>query len=187
VDVEPNGIEAANKLADRNKLGEIASFKQLDVSQELPFPDEQFNAVMSIDVIIHIQNRDFLFTEIARVLQPRGVFAFTDAGVITGPVTDEECAARSINGLTLFHQPSYNETALRKTGFEIIDIKDSTQNLIQIAEGRKGARLKFKDELEKWERAQTFDREQLYLETIIKLATEKRLSRFTYFAVKIDT
>jgi len=184
VDMEPNGIEAANKSVHRNELKEIVSFKQLDVSQELPFSDQQFSAVVSIDVIIHIQNRDVLFSEIARILQPRGVFAFTDAGVVTGTVTDEEFAARSINVLTLFHSPSYNETILRKAGFEIIDIKDTTDNLIQIAGGRKEARLKFKDELEKLESAETFAREQLYLETILKLATEKRLSRFTYFARK---
>lgn len=42
----------------------------------LPFPDEQFHVVVSVDTIECIQNKDALISEIHRVLKPRGkVFA----------------------------------------------------------------------------------------------------------------
>lgn len=74
LDLNPAGIEFCRK---KHTLAGL-EFVQGD-AQNLPFPDQAFDAVVNIESS-HLYPRfpDFL-TEVARVLRPRGYFLYTDA------------------------------------------------------------------------------------------------------------
>jgi ubiquinone/menaquinone biosynthesis C-methylase UbiE len=71
----------------REELGEQATVVQGDAT-ELPFEDGRFSAVVCFTMLHHIPSRqmqDRVFVEIARVLEPGGIFAGTDS-VGVGPL-----------------------------------------------------------------------------------------------------
>jgi SAM-dependent methyltransferase len=81
-----------------------------------PFADSSFDAVISVDVMVHLRNREMFFDEMARLLVPGGRLLLTDAGVITGPISNEEVERRSSNGYTQFVPPGGNENLLGAAG-----------------------------------------------------------------------
>ena len=78
----------------------------------LPFPDGAFDAVLSVDAINHLPDRHGTLTEWARLLRPGGRLLFTDALVVTGPVSKPEIDIRSSLGFYLFVPPGVNEAAI---------------------------------------------------------------------------
>jgi len=133
-------------------------------------------------VILHLRDRLKIFREVARVLVPGGRFLFTDAGVITGPVSDQEVQLRSVYGCTQFVPPGFNESALELAGFRLIERQDRTASLLKNASGRREARLAHRAELGPLEGSTDFERHQLYLETVIALSQRGSLSRIMYLA-----
>jgi SAM-dependent methyltransferase len=184
IDVNQDGIDVGRKLASQEGLAEKVTLMQVDAAQGLPFPEGSFDVVLSFETVIHIKNRDSLFAEIARVLLPGGDFLFTDAGILTGFVSSEEIALRCINGFHLFHPPGANEKLLQKQGFDLRKIENTTNCVAEIARARLRARDKFKSNLIVIESTECFEQEQSYGEVAMRLAEEKRLSRFSYWAKK---
>ena len=97
-----------------------ARFEAVDASRPLPFPAGTFDAIVSNDAMCHIADRPDVLRDWHRVLRPGGRILFTDALVVTGPVTHEELATRSSIGFYLFVPPGVNEAMLREAGFEIL-------------------------------------------------------------------
>jgi SAM-dependent methyltransferase len=137
---------------------------------------------MSLDVVLHLRDRLSTFREVARVLIPAGKFLFTDAGVITGAISDEEIRLRAMHGHTQFVPPSFNENMLGLVGFRLIDHKDRTVSLLKTATGRLSARLGHREELEQLEGSSYFEQQQRYLETVIYLSQRGAVSRLMYLA-----
>lgn len=54
-------------------------------ADELPFKDESFNAIHFKDALVHIENKQKLFSEMHRVLRPSGVLLLTSAQNLNGP------------------------------------------------------------------------------------------------------
>ena len=46
------------------------------VGEDLPYPEAHFDAVVCVDVLEHVQDLDRVLSEIARVLEPGGMFLF---------------------------------------------------------------------------------------------------------------
>jgi len=69
------------------------TFRQAD-AEELPFGDETFDAVVSNFVVHHLARPEKVFTEIARVLKPKGRFAFVVWGA---PEAQSSIGAFSVN------------------------------------------------------------------------------------------
>ena len=118
----------------------------------------------------------------ARVLVPGGRFLFTDAGVITGSISDEEMRLRAVHGPNHFVPPGFNERMLELAGFRLLESADRTLSLLQNARGRLAARLAHRAELEKIEGSANFERQQRYLETVIGLSDRGAVSRMMYLA-----
>jgi SAM-dependent methyltransferase len=76
VDWSPVGVAHAQKAALRMGLADRAWFEVADASAT-GLPDESCDAVMSIDALQLVPDRPAAIREVARVLRPGGVFAFT--------------------------------------------------------------------------------------------------------------
>jgi SAM-dependent methyltransferase len=182
IDLSVPAITAARTRAASLELGEKLSFRQADLNQPLPYLNASFNAVLCLDVILHLSDRLAIFREIERILIPGGRFLFTDAAVITGAVSADEFRLRANRGFTQFVPPGVNEHVLKDSGFEIIEVIDRTLSLLQTAKGRLDARLAHERELRDMEDATDFEREQQYLGVVVELSQRRALSRMIYLA-----
>jgi SAM-dependent methyltransferase len=182
VDLSAPAIEAARTRADALGLRALLHFQQGDLDVRLPFPSGAFDAAMSLDVILHLRDRETLFHEIARVLKPGGHFFFTDAGVLTGSLTEEERRLRASTAPLVFVAPDFDARALESAGFRLIDSHDSTEHVITVARGRLSARTLYREELLTQEGDAEFVKQQRYLETVVALSERRALSRISYLA-----
>jgi SAM-dependent methyltransferase len=182
LDVSANAIAAARARAASLGLSEKITLQQADLNEPIPFADAHFHAVVSIDVVLHLRDRAAFFGEVARALVPGGRFLFTDAGVITGPVSSEEIQSRTPHGYAQFVPPDVNEQLLERASLRLIEQSDRTPNLLKSAAGRLAARESRRIELEKLEGSPTFLRQQQYLQTVLALAQRAALSRIMYLA-----
>src|SRR5229473_7663847 len=182
LDVSANAIAAARARAASLRLSEQIILQQADLNESLPSADARFHAVVSIDVILHLRDRAAIFEEVARVLAPAGRFLFTDAGVITGPVSSEEIQRRTPHGYAQFVPPGVNEQLLERAGFRLIETCNRTPALVKSAAGRLAARESRRIELEKLEGRPTLLQQQQYLQTVLTLAQRAALSRIMYLA-----
>ena len=181
-DQSPPAIAAGQARAASLGLDGFVTLHEADLNGPIPFASGSFDAAMSLDVILHLRDRVGLFREVARVLIPGGRFLLTDAGVITGSISDEEIRARAIHGYTQFVPSGFNERMLAVAGFRLIGLNDRTASLLTNARGRLAARFAHRAELEKLEGSTYFERQQRYLETVIALSQRGAVSRMMYLA-----
>lgn len=172
---------AAGRDASQSPTDRI-TFKIADLDDPLPLARHSFQAAMSLDVILHLRNRARSFAEIARVLVPGGRFLFTDAAIVTGPISDDEIRLRSVHGHTQFVPPGFNERTLEQAGMRVLATIDRTASLQEIAARRQTARRAHRTELERVEGPQAFDRQQRYLDCVGALARRGALTRMMYVA-----
>ena len=184
IDINENGIQNAKHLASENGLDGKIEFSLADASEQLPFPDESFDIIVSIDSINHFRSRDKVFSEFKRILKKGGRLLFTDAVVITGILTNEEIAIRSSLGFFLFVPKGENERLLNETGWKEISSTDVTENIISISLKWHNAREKRKIDLLKFEDEAKFNGLQSFFRVTYLVSSEKRLSRFMYTAIK---
>ena len=89
IDVEHPMLDRATRLVERAGLSE-----QIDLTivkpGRLPFEDTSFDIVFSKGVIIHIEDKHALFSEIIRVLKPGGGFVADDW--LSGEAASEKAA-----------------------------------------------------------------------------------------------
>ena len=114
IDLLEEGIATATRLADERALNDRARFIRVDAGARLPFDDQSFDAVISIDVMCHLPNRADILREWHRVTAPGARILFTDPTIVTGLVTDAEIAARSAVGIYVFSARSVNEELLSR-------------------------------------------------------------------------
>jgi SAM-dependent methyltransferase len=181
-DLSEEAITAGRARATSLGLDALAAFQEADLNQPLPFASAAFDAVMSLDVMLHLRDRLALFKEVARVLVPGGRFLFTDAGVITGAISDEEVRLRSVHGYAQFVPPGFNERMLEQAGFRLVERQDRTASLLKNAAGRLAARSAHRAELEPLESSASFEGQQRYLETVVGLSQRGAASRMMYLA-----
>jgi SAM-dependent methyltransferase len=185
VDLHDAGVAAANTSAEEQGLSERARFVLGDARQPLPFEDGSFDALLCIDSINHMYDRSRVLAEWHRVLRPGGRVLFTDPITITGMIRREEMAARSQGmGEFVFTAPGYDGTLLEGAGFEDIRVEDVTPNMAAVASAWRGARARHAQELDKLEGAEANASFQDFLEVVERLASERRLSRLAYLALK---
>ena len=134
LDINEEGIKTATQQALDAKIYD-ARFQLANVDQPLPFDNETFDAVMCVDSMNHFRDRLGYFREWQRALKPGKHALFTDPVVITGPVSNEELAARSNIGFFLFVPLETTENFIKEAGFKLIRREDVTGN-IELTSGR---------------------------------------------------
>jgi ubiquinone/menaquinone biosynthesis C-methylase UbiE len=184
VDVNPHGVEAARARAREQGLSSRVSFQLADAAQLLPFPDQSFDAIFCNDSINHFPGRPVVFRDWHRVLRPGGRLLFTDPVVVTGPVTNEELQARSSIGFFLFLPAGCNERLLAESGFEVLEVRDVTEGMASISGRWRDAREELRPGLVALEGEEGFEGVQRFLTVAHTLASERRLSRFMYLALR---
>ena len=172
---------AATRMASLG-LTDRVTLQVADLDEPLPLGRHSFEAVISLDVVLHLRNRSQAFADVARVLVPAGRFLFTDAAVITGPVSDDEIRLRSVHGHTQFVPPGFNERTLEQAGLRVLARVDRTAGLQAIAARRQAARLARRAELERVEGSEAFHRHQRYLDCVCALARRGSMARMMYVA-----
>jgi len=104
VDLNEHGVANGRRLAALQGLADRVSFERVDAAKPLPRPDATFDAVVSNDAMCHIANRLDVLRDWHRVLRAGGRILFTDAMVVTGPVSHEELGLQGF--LACVHQLS---------------------------------------------------------------------------------
>jgi SAM-dependent methyltransferase len=184
VDVNASGVATANAAATRAGLAERLHFMVADATQPLPFDDNTFDGLLCIDSMNHFPNRSDSLKEWCRILKPGGRAIFTDPVVLTGPVTNEELAARSSIGLFVFVPKGLNEELIVKAGFKLVSQLDATENAALVSRRWREARQRFRDDLLRMEGAENFEGVQKFLGAVQRLTEERRLSRIAYVVEK---
>ena len=183
LDINEEGVKTARQLARAASMPR-ARFQLADVTQRLPFPQETFDAVMCIDSANHFGDRLAVLREWHRVLKAGRRILFTDPVVITGPVSNEELAARSSIGFFLFMPLDVTQRFIQEAGFKLVVCEDVTGN-IELTSGRWfTARQKHREDLIKIEGRDRFEGLQTFFGTVHRLTGERRLSRFVFVAEK---
>ncbi len=184
VDLNEHGVRNARALAESKGVAQRTRFEAVDASRPLPFADGSFDAVISNDAMCHIANRAAVLRDWHRLLKPGGRALFTDAMVVTGPVSHEELAVRSSIGFYLFVPPDANEAMLCEAGFTVLAVQDVTGNAAEVASRWHAARARHRAALVAREGEANFEGLQRFLRCVHALSVERRLSRFAYLAEK---
>jgi SAM-dependent methyltransferase len=146
----------------------------------LPYPDAHFDAIICIDAINHLQDRQRVVGDWARLLKPGGRLLFTDPTTVTGPLTNAEIATRSSIGFFLFVPLGYDEGVVKSSGLGLRRSEDVTANMAEVAERRRAARASRSEALRRIEGDLTYEGQQEFLAVAARVAREGRLSRFVY-------
>jgi SAM-dependent methyltransferase len=182
IDANLSAIEEARRSAKAPE--ERACFEQVDANEQLPFEDGSFDAVFSNDAMCHIPDRSRALKEWFRVLKPGGRIVYTDAMILTGPITNQELMTRSSIGSYLFVPPGENERLIREAGFGLSAIVDLTSKAAAISERWHDARARRRDDLVSIEGIETFQGLQKFLSCVHTVSEKRLLSRFMYAARK---
>jgi ubiquinone/menaquinone biosynthesis C-methylase UbiE len=184
VDFHEQAVSAAHTLTAERRLEHLAKFQHADASITLPFPDNSFDVLLCIDAINHLADRPRVVADWARLLKPGGRLLFTDATIVTGPLTNAEIATRSSAGFYLFVPQKYDEEVIAQAGLRLRKVENVTQSTAEVADRRLRARAARREDLTKIEGQQAFEAQQDFLSVAALLAREDRLSRFVFVADK---
>ncbi len=77
IDVEGPVIETARRYGVEKQLGDRVEFIRTAPGR-LPFADENFDIVFSKDALVHVGDKESIFSEFFRVLKPGGLVAASD-------------------------------------------------------------------------------------------------------------
>lgn len=186
VDLSANAIAAGRARVTSLRLQDSVELHQIDMNDSLPFERGSFDAVISLDAILHLRDRSRAFLEVARLLALQGRFLLTDSAVLTGSISDEEVRLRAVHGYTQFVVTGFNERLLEDSGFRLLDRSDQTESLWKNATGRLKVRLVHQAELKQMEGNEYFERQLRYLETVIRISEKRSVSRVLYLAERRD-
>ena len=183
VDLHEAGVAAANQAAAKRGLAGQARFLHADARQRLPFDDGTFDAVICIDSINHLYEREHVLREWHRVLRPGGRALFTDPITIAGMLRRDEMIIRSAGmGEFVFTPAGVDEALLRQAGFTDIEVEDVTSNMAAVSGAWAAARDRHASDLDHAEGREVNARTQKFLRTVEHLALERRLLRLAYLA-----
>ena len=185
MDINENGINTANQMAEARGMSLQARFQQGDAADPLPYDDSSFDAVTCIDAINHMYNRAEVLGEWYRVLRPNGRLLFTDAVIVTGMLMRDEITARSNSmGQFIFTPPGVHDRLIEAAGFIDLEVEDVTATIAMVSKNWHQARAGHRDQLLRMESQADFENLQHMLAAAHTLASERRLSRFAYRARK---
>ncbi len=182
LELSPSAIEVGYSRAAELGIQALFAAEVADLNETLPSSLGPFDSALAVDVVLHIRDRQALFREVTGLLRPGGRFLLTDAGVVTGAVSNEEFQLRSVHGYTQFVPAGWNEQLLEGAGFRVLETEDRTTSVVRNATGRLAAMRNHREELESLSGAASFQSQSAYLTIVAELASRRALSRVMYLA-----
>ena len=186
IDLHGVAVESASRRARDLGLADRVRFQVADAASRLPFADGSFDAVFCNDSINHLGDRPTVLRDWHRVLRPGGRVLYTDPIVVTGPLTGDEMRARSSIGPFVFTPLGVNEAMLEACAFRVDRVEDRTEAVASVSWRWREARRERRTALVALEGEAAFEGLQGFLDTVHRLAAERRLSRYLYLASKRD-
>ena len=116
------------------------------------------------------------------MLSPQGKCLLTDAGIITGPLSNEDVRRRSPHGFSQFVPGGWSEAAIAAAGLRLLETEDRTQSALRNASGRRAVLLTRRAEWEQRLGAAEFQNQLDYLATVMELSEKRSLSRMMFLA-----
>jgi SAM-dependent methyltransferase len=184
IDAEPSAIAWARRRSEELGIADMARFEALDCDCALPFDGEAFDVVICVDAVLHLANRNAAIADWARCLRPGGRLMFTDAAVLTGPISKKDIDIRASQGPFTFAPAGANESAIEAADLALLKLEDKTEAAASLASRWFEVRERFSAALIEQEGDEFFADRQRFLATTAKLAETKQLSRFLYLAEK---
>ena len=184
IDANDDGVKTATQSLKGSDFSDRIRFKVADANGTLPFEDNTFDGTICIDAMNHFPDRLNVFREWHRILRPGRRAVFTDPVVITGPVTKDELALRSLVGLFLFVPPGVNEELIENAGFRLVQKEDVSENAATVSKRWHDVRQRHKAALVQIEGEEHFEGLQKFFAAVHRLTSEKRLSRIVYLVEK---
>lgn len=181
IDRSDAAVATANRRAADLGLSGRARFDAADATARLPFEDQSFDAVISVDGLVHLPERPKVLAQWARVLKPGGRLAFTDQ-IVTGAIMNTELSVRTPDFTFLITHPGYNEKLLDAAGFDLVRREDLTETIARLARGHWQARERHRDALVALEGPERFEALTAYRRMAETLAVERRLSHVAFVA-----
>lgn len=182
LELSPSAIQVGYSRASELGIQMLFTAEVADLNEALPSGLGSFDSALAVDVVLHIRDRQALFREVAKALRPGGRFLLTDAGVVTGAVSNEELQLRSVHGYTQFVPAGWNEELLEATGFRVLETEDRTESVLRNANGRLTAMQNHREELERLSGVTSFKSQSAYLTTVAELASRRAVSRVMFLA-----
>ncbi len=180
LDLSPSAVQVGYSRATALGVQERFSAHVADLNVPLPVELGTFDAVLAVDVVLHLRDRQALFREVSKLLRPGWRFLFTDAGVITGAVSNDELQRRSLHGYTQFVPIGWNERLLEAVGLRLLESEDRTASVFRNASGKLAAMQNHREELEHLSGVTSFQSQNEYLTTVAELARRGAVSRIVY-------
>lgn len=126
IDLTQEFCDAATTLSDWVGLGDRVDFQQGDATA-LPFPDDRFDAAMTIHAAMNIPAKEILFQEARRVVKPGGTFVVYDVLQGEGGAVHFPVPWARDPSISYLATPAEMEEMLAAAGFEIHDVEDSSE------------------------------------------------------------
>ncbi len=182
LELSPSAVRVGYARAAEINVQTRFAAQVADLNEPLPTELGLFDCALAIDMVLHVRDRQALFRQVSALLHPTGRFLITDAGVITGAVSNAELQLRSIHGYTQFVPAGWNESLLEGAGFRLLETEDRSTSVVRNASGRLAAIHKHREELERFSGVASFQSQANYLTTVAELASRGAVSRFMYLA-----
>jgi ubiquinone/menaquinone biosynthesis C-methylase UbiE len=148
-------------------------YPHLDLSvqnaEQLPWPDEHFDAVLSFDVLEHLFEPDMHLSEVRRILKPNGYYLLGTPNKVVN-VIYETMKTRSLDWRQYhpsLHFAGQLKRRLSKHGFESQFIKMNTVNAFTLR------KLESYPRLRKWFGRLNFQRLPLWMQTNFYVVAKK--------------
>ncbi|MBR8743591.1 cyclopropane-fatty-acyl-phospholipid synthase family protein [Nocardiopsis sp. MG754419] len=131
VSISREQVKRATELAEKADFASRLEFQHGD-AMRLPFADASFDAVVAIESIFHMPDREQVLAEIARVLKPGGRITLTDF-FARGPIPDDqkEAVERCLRDfiMTLADVDDYLPM-LRRAGLRVVELWDISEHSV---------------------------------------------------------
>jgi cyclopropane fatty-acyl-phospholipid synthase-like methyltransferase len=127
INVSREHLARAEAAARSEGVADRVSFRYGD-AMALEFPDESFDAALSIDVFAHLSDRQKAFHEAARVLRPGGHFLMSEFTVRGTPSEEQLLAYRQVWCCVPPVTPAHVMEMATNAGFELVKADNLTDS-----------------------------------------------------------